>query len=157
MALSFNGSGDGLVLARADASLEYWTQTHPAVKDTATPDTRLWSPIAVRAPYLPLPVFPLSRIPSQSICLVVPDFAMCSVLLIVSYTLHSHSVSDAVFTSACLQRYPGRVGTTVQCIVWTRSSSSRLFTAGLHGSITEYDLVSFEPKARSSLSPSISR
>lgn len=55
------------------------------------------------------------------------------------------------FSCYISQRYPGRAGTTVQCIAWTKTAAHhvpRLFTAGLHGKVTEFGFPAFEPVVR---------
>ncbi|EFC50724.1 predicted protein [Naegleria gruberi] len=43
-----------------------------------------------------------------------------------------------------IKRLPGKIGTTIESIIWT--GDNRLFTAGLHGMITEWDLERQSPK-----------
>jgi hypothetical protein len=46
-ALAVNGGGDGLVVARSDASLEYWTPVPPAGPG-ASPTANTWTMLTVR-------------------------------------------------------------------------------------------------------------
>ncbi|KAF0980664.1 hypothetical protein FDP41_013147 [Naegleria fowleri] len=45
---------------------------------------------------------------------------------------------------ALIKRIPGKIGTTVEAMIWTKNN--QLFTAGLHGMITEWDLEKQIPK-----------
>lgn len=60
-------------------------------------------------------------------------------------------------TLCCIQKIPGRQDASLSSLVWCRSEDEdaaplgRLFSAGLDGFVTEWDLLTLQPKVSSVL------